>query len=142
MLIAARYAYATQRGDVSTTKKLTDQLLKYVNDPKTSQQDRGMQRWLPPFLIKRGIQRDLALQILTKPLEFDFVPAYEWLVLNPGLQSVQADPAFKNALAKSRQRFEKMIQLIKDARSSGEFPKYLDKSFDSAMENLRKKGAI
>jgi len=72
---------------------------------------------------------ETALHILKRDQEAGYYQFYDSLVLNPRLESLRRDNRFKPILEKSRKDFEEMVQVLAQAKSRGEPPRYLEAPF-------------
>jgi serine/threonine protein kinase len=132
----AQYALALQQGDVRASESLLNKILRWMNDPKTTPLEMdNAPTLLVPFMARYG-KIDAAFQVLDRDAEAGYMLAYDWLVLDPRLGPLKRDARFAPILAKSRQEFEDMLDVFRQARSRGEFPQYLETPLKDLLQKL------
>jgi tetratricopeptide (TPR) repeat protein len=137
-LIRTQYALALERGDAKSADAALSEILKTFNDPRTPSIDL---EWISgevvPFLARHG-KTEVAFQILTRATEAGVPLTYDWLVLDPYLESLRADARFPKILSRSRARFDETLKKLEQAGERGELPPYLE----AALAELVKKHGI
>ncbi|MBL0209518.1 MAG: winged helix-turn-helix domain-containing protein [Holophagaceae bacterium] len=82
-----------------------------------------------PLLVRLGMDEE-ALWLLDKCTVARLAPAYDWLLTDPDMQKLKADPRYAKALAASRKYAVLFIQQAETAQSRGEYPKSMEKPLD------------
>ena len=59
-------------------------------------------------------------------LPFPLSP-YDWLLIDPRLESLRKDRRFQPILDRSRQQFRELLKLLDAAKTRDEFPQHLEK---------------
>jgi tetratricopeptide (TPR) repeat protein len=70
---------------------------------------------------------DNAVGVLTRLDAAGFAPPYDWLMLDPRLESLRKDPRLQTVINRSRSEFQNLIDELNEARKRGEFPRYFEK---------------
>jgi tetratricopeptide (TPR) repeat protein len=131
-----QYALALQQGDAGASEPLFKNILHWMNDANTAPFDMdNAPQLLVPFMARRG-KIDAAFQVLDRDAEAGYQLPYDWLVLDPRLGPLKRDSRFVPILEKSRQEFEDMLDVMRQARSRGEFPSYLEAPLDDLIKKL------
>jgi len=129
-------ALALKPGDKRDVEGLLQEVLEGVDDPLTPGLFIGhIAVDLIPFLVE-GDRIDEAFHILQVLLKRGTAPAYDWLRLNPHLESLRRDPRFEAILSRSRAQFDEMLAILDEAQSSGEFPQYLERPLADLLLQL------
>jgi hypothetical protein len=92
-----------------------------------------------PMLARAG-QADAALGILADLTAADSPPPYDMVVMNPFLKRLMEDARAREIVARSRARFDLLLEAIEEARSGGRFPRYLEQPLQDLMLSLRDSG--
>ena len=66
------------------------------------------------------------IDLLTEAIRNGEIPQYDWLMLDPRLESLRSDPGFDPILAQSRTRFAQILARVDRARRGQEFPRYME----------------
>jgi Flp pilus assembly protein TadD len=136
LLICGQYALALEQRHAQSAPILKSKVLAIVNRPQRGSLEISyIQDLLLPFLIRHG-EQDLALRILSRGQDLDYMPPYDKLILHPGLDSLRRDARFKPILEKSRKNFEETLQVFQQARSQGYFPSYLEAPLADLLKKL------
>ncbi len=140
----SRLALALAEGDAATVRSLEDSIFKLVSGER-----RGV--CVPCYLERASIvlapwlahvgRRDDALRILLRSVELGNVPTYDWLVSEPDIQLLRADPRFAKVLNTSRNGAAMVARILGQARARGELPKYLETPLDELLKLLNEEGA-
>lgn len=124
-----------EQNDSTATESL-DNLMKIVEDPQARGGSvRDICLGLAPVLVKNG-NKEAALKILIRASDSSNSPAYDWLLLHSDLAPLREDPSFQKVLSRARIQFEQMLSVLQQARSRGEFPKYLEKPLADLLKQL------
>ncbi|MGH6803830.1 MAG: protein kinase domain-containing protein [Methyloceanibacter sp.] len=136
LFACAQQALALEQGDTKAAEAALGQILKAVNDPRTSSLDLG---WISqaavPFLARHG-KTDTAFQILNRTLDAGFVPYYDSLMLDPRLAPLRADARFHKIQARARAQFDEVLKTLEQARDRGELPPYLEAALAGLVKKL------
>jgi len=135
-VVFVQYVLALEQGDSQAAAPLLQKTLKTFDSPQTPSLtiEVGTQILLS-FLARHG-QSETALHILTRDLETGLNPVYDRLVLDPRLEPLRRDDRFKPIFDKSRKDFEEMMKVLEQARSRGEFPRYLEAPLADLIKKL------
>lgn len=90
-----------------------------------------------PVLTRHG-KVEPAFHILSRCVNGNDVPHYDWLVLDPELEPLRANARFQEILTLSRKQFEEVVRVLDEARERRELPAFLE----PARTNLVKKLGI
>ena len=133
---ATQLGLALKQGEKQDVEGLIKEVLAAVDDPLTPANEiKTIATELIPFLVE-GDRLDEAFRILQVLLERGTAPAYDWLRLNPHLELLRRDPRFEAILSPSRAQFDEMLAILDEARSSGEFPQYLERPLADLLLQL------
>jgi eukaryotic-like serine/threonine-protein kinase len=89
-----------------------------------------------PVLI-RNEKKDETFQLMNRMAQANFLP-YDFLVLNPDLQQLRGDAEFEELVKRTKAHFDSMMEIIEEARSNGEFPKYLEAPLRDLLAEIKK----
>ncbi len=89
-----------------------------------------------PILARQGF-RDQAIELIRLIDSRGHPPQYEWLFLDPDMESLREEPALEDILTRSRAAFEKVMTALQNARFRDELPEYLVPSFEELLEFRR-----
>jgi hypothetical protein len=92
-----------------------------------------------PMLARAG-HSDAALSILADVSAADAPLPYDVVVMNPFLTRLMDDPRARNIVARSRARFDFLLEAIGQARAAGRFPRHLDRPLQDLLSALRDSG--
>lgn len=126
-----RLELAAARKDQTLVEKLAEQVLGTPKAPFEWQ----LIASLAPTLAKHG-QVDAAFRFLQRAGDAGAALPYDMLKLNPRLEALRADPRFQAILARSRARFDEMMQVLNEARARGEMPQYLERPLTGLRAQL------
>jgi tetratricopeptide (TPR) repeat protein len=139
----ARLALALAENDAATVTSLEGPLFQLVSG------ERGGV-CVPCYLLKASYaiaprlahvgRKDDALKILLRAVETGFAPSYDWLLLEPDIQSLRGDPRFGKVLVGSRDGAAIIARVLGRARTRGELPAYLNQPLDELQRLLNEKG--
>lgn len=121
----AEFVQATKTENTEIATRKWAAISKTLNDPDTPTFHKSNALYVVPFAVRNG-DREKALLILKRALEAEAL-AYDHMVLNSTLDPLRSDPRFVEIVLQTRKRFETGLQWIEQARSRGEFPRYLEK---------------
>ena len=79
-----------------------------------------------PILARNG-RADDALAILSDVTAANAPPPYDAVVMNPFLKRLIDDPRARDIAARSKARFDVLLEAIEEARAAGRFPRYLER---------------
>ena len=79
---------------------------------------------LGPILAKQGYRAE-TIELMHLASSRGFTPDYDWLLINPHLETLRDDPALANIVSVSQERFEELASFLESAQLRGELPDYL-----------------
>jgi eukaryotic-like serine/threonine-protein kinase len=123
---------AWQMNNFSLATKLFDDIFQ---DPQSFGYQFNAGHYIVPNLMRHG-QKDRAIKILTRDLEFNFVPMYDFLMLNPYLEELRKDAGAKEIIARSKTQFDEMLIHVKKAHNENLLPKYIELRFADLLQKL------
>jgi hypothetical protein len=124
-----------QTGDKKSAETALAEALKIVESPEISYFDLNNYTFdFPPILVRQG-KKGPALRILEKGVDAQAV-AYDYLRLNPDLQKLKGEPRFEKLLDRAKTQFKDILKIIDQARTRGEFPRYLEKPLAELIDKL------
>ena len=131
--LLARHNLAWARGDPTTARELTSELLTLASDVSTSAFAlKELVRGASPTLTAHG-EHEAAVQLLTRATEQGIPLAYDWLSLHSAFEGISEDPQFQEIMDASKRAFDGFLDALEQARGRGEFPDMLE----PALEELR-----
>jgi serine/threonine protein kinase/tetratricopeptide (TPR) repeat protein len=92
-----------------------------------------------PVLARAG-HTDAALTILADVTAADAPPPFDMVVLNPFLKRLMNDTRASVIVARSRASFDHLLEAIRQARTVGRFPRYLEQPLQDLLSALRDSG--
>ncbi len=124
-----------QTGDKKSAETALAEALKIVESPEISYFDLNNYTFdFPPILVRQG-KKEAAMRILEKGIDAQAV-AYDFLRLNPDLQKLKGEPRFERLLDRTKTQFKVILKIIDQARTRGEFPRYLEKPLAELIDKL------
>jgi serine/threonine protein kinase/tetratricopeptide (TPR) repeat protein len=97
-------------------------------------------QFVSPALALLG-RTDESIRILLRGVEVGIPPAYDFLLVEPGFQTLGSDPRFAKVVAASRDGAAKTARILTEVRTRGELPKYLEAPLAELLELLDQKRA-
>jgi eukaryotic-like serine/threonine-protein kinase len=88
-----------------------------------------------PLLARAGYT-DAALAILADAAAAGTPPSYDMLVLNPFVKRLTNDPRARDIVTRARASFDLLLDSIRQARSAGRFPRYLERPLQDLLAAL------
>ena len=85
-----------------------------------------------PILARQGL-RDQAIELIRLSDSRGRPPQYDWLFLDPDMETLREEPALEDILTRSRAEFEKVMTALQNARFRDELPEYLVPSFEELL---------
>jgi eukaryotic-like serine/threonine-protein kinase len=135
-LLAAEPGVLLEQGNTRAALAAFTKLQTLLQDPGTPAGiAEGQSPVVVPFLARHGRVNE-AFQFMQLCMARGFPPNYDWLVLDPRISSLRADPRFAAILATSRAQFVTMLNDVDAARSRGEFPAYLEQPLKEMRAKL------
>ncbi len=93
-------------------------------------------RGLGPILAKQGYRAE-AIELMHLASSRGFSPHYDWLLMNPYLETLRDDPALADISSVSQDRFEELVSFLESTQLRGELPDYLASSFEEVLQLRR-----
>jgi serine/threonine protein kinase/tetratricopeptide (TPR) repeat protein len=136
-ILCARYAVAVQQHDFKAADLLLKENLISIDNPQTRwwEQNTDITNIIP-FVVKHD-RMETAMHMLSRYLEANYFPPYDWLVLDPRLAPLRQDERFKPILEKFREDFVDIMKVLAQVRSRGELPHYLEVPFADLLKKLQ-----
>ncbi len=135
-ILCAQYALAVQQHDSKAADLLLKENLISIDNPQTRWMEQNTDITnIMPFVVKHG-RLETALHMLSRYLEANYFPPYDWLVLDPRLDPLRRDERFKPILEKFREDFVDIMKVLAQVRSRGELPTYLEAPFTDLIKKL------
>jgi tetratricopeptide (TPR) repeat protein len=91
--------------------------------------------------VNRRFGKDAALDLLTLSTKRGATMPYDTLMLRPDLKKLREDPRAADVIKKTKVPFDLLMHILRDARTRGELPKYLEKPMDDLVRRLTEQGA-
>jgi TolB-like protein len=92
-----------------------------------------------PMLARAG-QAETAIEVLADVTAAHAPPPYDMLMLNSNLSGIASDPRARTIVARSRARFDFLINTIAEARTARRFPPYLEQPLRELLASLKSAG--
>jgi tetratricopeptide (TPR) repeat protein len=138
-----RLALALAEDDAATVKSLEIPLFKLVSGERSGVcivcYLSSASYVIAPRLAHVG-RKDDALKILLRAVELGCPPSYDWLLMDPDIQSLRGDPRFIRVLTASRDGAAITASILGQAQARGELPSYLNQPLDELQRLLNEKG--
>ncbi len=123
--------------DEPSFEALFRNLLRQISDPQVpSNYVNDLSYDLGPILAEQGYRAE-AIELMDLASSRGFSPHYDWLLMNPYLETLRDDPALADILSVSRDRFEELVSFLESAQLRGELPDYLASSFEEVLQLRR-----
>ena len=131
--LLVRHNLAWAKGDPTTARELTSELLTLASDVSTSAFAlSGLVRGAGPMLAAHG-EHEAAIQLLTRATELGVSLPYDWLRLHSAFEGLSEDPRFQEIVDASKRAFDDFLDALEQARGRDELPEMLE----PALEELR-----
>ena len=112
-------------------------LLRQTSDPQIPSTRVDDQSYgLGPILAKQGYTAE-AIELMHLASSRGFPPRYDWLVINPYLETLRDDPALTDIKSVSQERFEELASFLESAQLRGELPDYLKSALQEVLRLRR-----
>ena len=135
-MLIPQYGVLSRGGETSAADTVLRRIRAFLDDPNTPGLYLvGFTLELVPFLARQG-RTDVVIDLLTEAVRRGEIPQYDWLMLDPRLESLRSDPDFAPILEQSRARFAEMLALLERAQIRQEFPPYMDQPISELRAQL------
>ncbi len=115
----------TAVGDEPSFEAQFRNLLRQESDPQApSIQIDDLSYDLGPILAKQGNGAE-AIGLMQLARSRGYPPHYDWLLVNPNLETLRDDPALVDIMRVSRERFKELASFLESAQLRGQLPDYL-----------------
>jgi tetratricopeptide (TPR) repeat protein len=133
-----RFVLAVAQRDTATSETLARQILASAFDARADANlVSNAMLFATPALARMG-RKDDALRVLEKSVAVGVPPPYDWILVEPGFQSLRGDARFAKVLAASRDGAAMVARVLGEARARGELPAYLEGPLDELVQLLKK----
>jgi hypothetical protein len=134
-----RFPLAVAERDSATIEKLGPHILPPLLDGHADSLTLGNGTiFVCPGLALLG-RTDESIRILLRSVDAGIPPPYDWLLVEPDLQSLRSDSRFAKVLAASRDGAARIAKILAEARTRSELPKYLEAPLDDLLKLLNEK---
>lgn len=86
-------------------------------------------------ILARGGEVEAAARVLEARTRIGLVDTYDYLLRNPGLAALRAEPRFETLAAPARAGFEAMVGILRQSELLGELPGYLVQPLAEIRQN-------
>ena len=125
--------------DGSSFEGLFRNLLRQISDPQVPSYEVGdLMHDLGPILAKQGYRAE-TIELMHLASSRGFPPDYDWLLINPYLETLRDDPALSDIKTVSQERFEELASFLESSQLRGELPDYLASSFEEVLQLGRRR---
>ena len=125
-MLVPQYGVLSRGGETIAADTVLRRIRAFLDDPNIPGTFLiGFTIELVPFLAREG-RTDVVIDLLTDSIRRNEMPQYDWLMLDPRLESLRRDPGFAPILDQSRSRFAEFLTLLDRARIRQEFPPYME----------------